>query len=292
MKAILICPSSRRAVTYLEWAGPLATAPIMGESTVGYWIEHLASRGASSIRVICTEPAEHVSEAVGDGAQWGVRAVVTVVASEPTAKEASRLYRPAGDPGWMPPPFDVVTMTHLPGNPEMPLFDTYAGWFEALVAWMPRAITPGRVRMAERSAGIWVGSRAQVSLTARLVAPCWIGDQASIEAGAEVGPGAIIEDRALVGEKAIVSRSWVGPDTSVGPMTSVVDSLAWASTLVNWRTDSALHVPDPFLLSALSESAPEEGVDRFGRALSRTPAKKRIDLVPAMGRASQIKQPG
>jgi NDP-sugar pyrophosphorylase family protein len=100
-----------------------------------------------------------------------------------------------------------------------------------------------------------------------LIAPCWIGDQVSVEAGAVVGPDAIIEDRSVVDAMARVTQSWIGPDTCVGPMTSVSCSLAWGSTLVDWRTDSTLHVPDPFLLSSLVKDGSRAATDRFGRAL-------------------------
>ena len=269
MKALLICPSERPAVPHLAASGPLATIPIFGDCLACHWIEHLAAIGARKIRVIASHGADQVLSAVGDGARWGVQIEVVAANVEPTRKEASDCYRPAGDADWLPAPNDVVCMSHLPGCPELPLFESYASWFAALVAWMPRALTPARIRVTEFRPGIWVGSRARVSPIAKLIAPCWIGDQASVGAGAVVGPCAILEDRAVVEGKASVAQSWVGPDTFVGPMTSVSNSLAWGSTLVDWRTDSSLHVPDPFLLSSLSKSPYAATTDRFGRTLAK-----------------------
>jgi carbonic anhydrase/acetyltransferase-like protein (isoleucine patch superfamily) len=85
-----------------------------------------------------------------------------------------------------------------------------------------------------------------------LVAPCWIGDQVFVEPGAIVGPGVILEDRSVVEKNARVALSWVGPNTFVGPMTSIASSLAWGSSLTNWRSDSSLRVPDSFLLCSLA----------------------------------------
>jgi hypothetical protein len=266
MKSLLICPATRPAVPHLSGAGPFATVPIYGGCLAGHWIEHLASMGARHIQVVAPGDADEVIAAVGDGARWGVRVSVTASNSEPTRDEAAARFRRQGEEGWLPAPLDIVSMSHLPGSPGMGLFDSYASWFASLIAWMPRALTPTRVRMAQALPGVWIGSRARISPNARLLAPCWVGDQASVESGAVVGPCAIVEDRALVSCKARVTQSWIGPDTFVGPMTSIANSLAWGSTLVNWQSDSSLRVPDPFLLSSLADAKPGRAVERAGRA--------------------------
>jgi hypothetical protein len=284
MKAILICPVDSTGVPRLAEAGPLATAPILGDCVVAHWIERLAALGARQIEIIAPDGANHVREAVGDGARWGVQVTVTVSKFEPTREEAAEKHKPAADPGWLPEPNDVVSMSHLPGCPDHPLFESYASWFAGLSAWMPVAHTPARVRISQVRRGIWIGSRAQVSPAAELVAPCWIGDRASVEEGAVVGPGAVIEDRSVAGGSARIAHSWVGPDTFVGRMTSVTNSIAWGSTLIDWRTDSVLHVPDPFLLSSLSKPKSSATTDRFGRALgAKAPAGQQRDLVKSMG---------
>jgi len=252
MKTLLICPSMRPAVPQLAETGPLAIAPIFGGCVVGNWVEHVASLGASRVQVVVQDRPERVQEALGDGGQWGVQLEVLAVGTEPTPGEAGARHRPAGEPGWLPEPFGIVLMDHLPGNPRLPLFESYASWFAALLAWMPRAVTPARVRVSEIRPGVWVGSRAHVSPKARLIAPCWVGDQSFVEPGAIIGPDAIIEDRCVIEADARVAHSWVGPDTFVGPLTSVASSLAWGSGLSNWVSDSSLRVPDPFLLCSLS----------------------------------------
>jgi len=284
MKAVLICPVDSTGVPRLAEAGPLATTPILGDCIVAHWIERLAGIGARQIEIIAPDGASRVREAVGDGARWGVQVTVTVSKFELTREEAAEKYKAAGDPAWLPEPNDVISMSHLPGCQDRPLFESYASWFAALSAWTPLALTPARVRISQVRPGIWIGSRAQVSSSAELVAPCWIGDRASVEEGAVVGPGAIIEDRSVAGSSSRIAHSWVGPDTFVGRMTSVANSIAWGSTLIDWRTDSVLHVPDPFLLSSLSKSKSSATTDRFGRTLgAKAPAGPQIDLIKAMG---------
>jgi hypothetical protein len=257
MKTLLICPSSRPGVPQLTQFAPLAVLPVFGECFAGHWVEHLALLGAREVRVIAADRAEEVRAALGDGARWGVRLDVVSVRAEPTRAEAAAAYRPAGEPGWLPEPHDLVLLDHLPGCRQLPLFESYASWFAALLGWVPRALTPARVRVHELRPGIWVSRRAQIASTAEMTAPCWIGDQAIVAAGAVVGPDAILEDRCVVDAEARVAHSWIGPDTYVGAMTSVESSLAWGSCLTNWLNDSSLQVPDPFLLHSLAApSAP------------------------------------
>jgi hypothetical protein len=296
MKSLLICPSKRPAVPHLSASGPLATVPIFGACLVVHWIEFLTALGARQIQVIAAEGKDEIGEAVGDGTRWGISVGVTAVQVEPSKVEADGQFRSEGESGWLAPPFDIVEMSHLPGSPELPLVESYAGWFSALNAWMPRAITPGRIRVVEIRPGIWVGSRARVSPSADLVAPCWIGDQVTVGSGALVGPSAILEDRSVVGARALVAQSWVGSDTSVGKMTSVAHSLAWGSTLIDWRNDSSLHVPDSFLLGPLARPQSDASTDRFGRNLrNQVPSESQISLITALRtpltQPSQLKQP-
>ena len=282
MKTLLICPAFRFALPQLVAGCPLALTPILGECVASHWIEHLAGLGASHVVVLTADRADQVRATLGDGARWGVRLEVIAVGIEPTVAEATARYRPADGAGWLAAPHDIVFVNHLPGCPDQPLFASYASWFAAILAWMPRAITPTRIRVNEISPGIWVGRRAHISATARLTAPCWIGDQVFIEPGAIVGPGAIIEDRSVIEDEAKITHSWVGPDTLVGPMSSITSSLAWGSNLTNWRTDSSLQVPDPFLLCSLSSkpTPPSEPFERARHAPAQV-ARAVLNWLPA-----------
>jgi hypothetical protein len=181
---------------------PLALAPILGDSLAAHWIEHVASLGANQVRVIAADRADDVRAALGDGARWGVQLEVISAHLEPTLAEAAARFRPVASPDWLSAPHSIVLMNHLPGTPELPLFESNASWFAALMGWLPRALTPSRVRVSELNPGIWVGRRAHVSPRAVLIGPCWIGDQVIVEPGAIVGPGAILEDRSVVEEDA------------------------------------------------------------------------------------------
>lgn len=244
MKALLICPSDRPGVAQLAENHPLAVAPLLGKTLIEYWIESLVARGVKHVTVLAADRPHQVREVVGQGTRWGVSLEVIAEGRELSADEAARKYGSSGE---------IILMECLPGLPEQPLFETYAGWFAALNAFLPRALTSDRIGAREIQPGVWIGLHAQVSPTARLRAPCWIGEHAVICDDATVGPLAIIEDRAVIEQGATVQRSIVGPETFVGQMISVQNSIAQGGTLLNWQTGSLLHVPDAFFMCSLNE---------------------------------------
>ncbi len=256
---------------------PLAIVPLFGESLASFWLEHVAALGARHVIVIAADRPELVHAAIGEGRRWGVQVEFVAAANEPTIAEAALGHRHGDEAGWLPAPHDIVAMNCLPGCPEQPLFESYAGWFAALQAWIPHALTPSRVRVSELRPGVWVGSGARLAPSAVLHAPCWIGDHVTIESDAVIGPGAILGDRVVVGSGACISQSVIGPDTFVGRLTAVVQSLAAGSLLINWRTGSVLRVPDAFLLCSLLDMpslVPATGIMRAAVTLGRATTKR------------------
>ncbi len=250
MKALLICPPLRPAVALLAENHPLAVAPLLGKTLVEYWIEALAARGATEIILLASDRPDQVRSVVGDGTRWGLRLELIPQYRELDVAEARARYQPDGAAGWLPDE-SIILMDHLPGQPELPLFANYAGWFAALQAWLPRAITPTRIGMHEIRPGVWVGLHAQISPSARLLAPCWIGEHALVGPGAVIGPHAVLEHRVIVEPGAHITDSLIGPETFVGRMISVQRSLVQGGTVVNWQSESCLQVPDAFMLCSL-----------------------------------------
>lgn len=268
MNALLLCPSERPAVARLAEQAPLAVAPLLGRSLIEHWVDHLVARNVTHVTVLAHDRPSFVRNILGDGRRWGIRIEVVPVAREYSADEARTRFRAdASQDSWFDP--DLVVMDHLPGQPDHPLFEGYAGWFAAARAWMPRAASPGRIGLREIRPGIWAGLRLRCSASAELVAPCWIGDHVRIGPHARVGPGAVVDNQVVIGEGARVVESIVEPDTFVGDLVSIENSLARGRLLINWRTDSSVEVPDEFLLAPLAaaiSTAPRPGL--LGRVLA------------------------
>jgi NDP-sugar pyrophosphorylase family protein len=249
MKALLLCPEAPSELGWLAERAPLATVPLLGQSLLEYWLSHLACTGGRQVTVIAHDRAEQVRALAGDGARWGLAVNVIEESREFTSAQALLKYGPNLDPTTSPG--SLVTLDHFPGKPEQPLFTTYHDWFAALQAWMPHAITPDRVGMIEVQRGVWVGLHSHVSPQARLLAPCWIGQNVFIGANAVIGPNSIVENGAFVEPGAEVQDSSIGPDTFLGRFAQLNRSIAWGSTLINWQTGSLTKVPDSFLLCAV-----------------------------------------
>ena len=266
MRALLVCPAERPPVSDLARLAPLALLPVCGLRLIEHWLEHLADRGFSAVRVLAADRPEQLRVRVGDGRQWGLEVTVMAESRELTELEAEEKH--AEWLGQDSPP-NVFVMDTLPGLPHMPLFESYAAMFAAVQTWMPQAATPARIGVHMVQPGVWAGLHCRISPQARLRAPCWLGDYAWVRSGAVVGPHAVVEEHACVECGAEVSHSIVGPDTWVGPSIELRDSLAWGRTLVNWKVGSGIQVTDEFLLCGLEEpSRDSRGSGLLGRLMA------------------------
>lgn len=270
MKVLLICPADRSAVACLAENAPLALAPILGRSVLEYWIESLVPRGVTAITILASDRPHQIRQSLGDGARWGIQVAVLPQSRELSSEEARQLYRKTDDTNWLPET-DAILAENLPGFPEYPLFESYAGWFAALQAFVPHAPSPGRIGVKELQPGIWIGLHSHIAAGAQLHAPCWIGENVVIAENTCLGPGAVIENHAVIERGAQIRHSSVGPDTFVGRNICLENSLAQGSIVVNWHNDSCLQVPDDFLLCSLTERrAVRQGSGILGRTLAAT----------------------
>ena len=256
MKACLICPSTRVEVAALSQSVPLANVPMLGKSLLEYWLEHLAMAGATHVQILVSDRPEMAEAVVEDGARWGLRAEVITETRELSVGLARTKYPVVQKAGWMPEPDDMVALTHFPGQPEQPLFASYADWFAALFTRLPQISKEHRIGLRELQPDVWVSARARIAPDAVLRGPCWIGEDVWVGPRSVIGPMSVVENRAMIEADCDISTSVVGPETMVGAWTELKESVAWGSTLINWKTSSVATVSDPFLLCALRDSTP------------------------------------
>ncbi len=253
MKALIICPADRVEVEFLTNHVPLALAPVLGRSLLDLTLAHLASLGATQVLVLATDRPEKVRAAVWHGEAWGVRLEVHPEQRELTVAEARAKYQAGGAKGWLPAPNDLVLLDRLPGN-ESSLFNNYGDWFNALLGAMSGAVGD-RIGMREFAPDVFVGLRCQISQSAQIEPPCWIGNHTWIGSGAKIGPNAVVETGCYVDHDADVANSFIGPDTYVGALTEVRESFAWGRGLLKLKTGVFSEVADGFLLGRLTSRA-------------------------------------
>ncbi len=257
MKAVVICPDRRPEVAFLARKSPLALVRLLGPTLISHWLTYLADRGAKEVVILVSDRPDQVRATVGHGERWGLKIELIAGPRELTVAEARKELQ-TDAAGWLPAPDDIVVADHLPNLPDRPLFASYATFYSVLGAWLPKA-GGHRVGAKEISPGVWTGLRCRVDATARLLAPCWLGENVWVRGGATVGPNAFVENSAMVDHNAEVSSSWIGPSTYVGALTHIKSSLAWADGLLNHENGSFVEVTDAFLLSNLRG---EHGFDR------------------------------
>lgn len=264
MKSLLICPADRPGVARLADHSPLVLAPLCGKCVLEFWLEALAARGVKHVTILASDRPDQVRAVADDGRRWGLQVELIPQARELSAAEARKRFRP-DEAASGPTEDDVVVLDSLPGQAR-PIFESYAEWFAAALAWLPHASTPARIGVREIQPGIWVGLHSQIDPTARLQAPCWIGENVFVGPGATIGPNAIVDDRVVVESGARIEQSAIWPETFVGRLVAVRNSVASGGLLLNWMTGSCLQVPDAFLLGPL-------GGRRFVRTHTTLPGR-------------------
>jgi hypothetical protein len=252
MKALIICPDEREAVSFLARIHPLALAPFLGKPLIDHALTWLADVGAKEITILASDRPEAIREFVHAGEAWGLKIEVIAESEELAVDTARQKYALESGEGWLAKPNDVLLLDRLPQRPNHLLLESYATWKEALEAFLPE-FAACHVGAKEISEGIWAGLNADISPGAKLTPPVWIGDYCWIENRAVVGPHAFLEMGTMVDDGASVEESYVGSHTYVGRLTDVRSSFAWGNGLLNWRTGSAIEIVDAFLLCDLKD---------------------------------------
>jgi hypothetical protein len=267
MKALLICPDKRESVAALAEEAPLSNLSILGKPLVEHWLDYVSMAGAKEVLILATDRAGKVKALVGNGSRWGLRVTVQSEIRELSPEEARKKYR-GKEETWLRAPWDAIAMNHLPGLPEFPLFANYSIWFAVVQAFLPSAATPNRIGLREMKPGVWVGHHSRVAPDARLIAPCWIGDNVCVRDGATIGPRTVLDNMSFVERGAEISESYVGPATLVGEFLELRHSIALGSTLIDWKANSLLKVPEAFLLCSLVQPANLLVVPEFAKRAS------------------------
>jgi NDP-sugar pyrophosphorylase family protein len=108
------------------------------------------------------------------------------------------------------------------------------------------AIWPIQVHAAEIRPGVWLSRGARVDAAATLVPPVLIGVDASVLAGARVGPSAVVGAASVIGRGVTVEHAEIAPNTLVADGLAVQDCVAGPSRMM--LLDGSDLPVDPILL--------------------------------------------
>jgi Bacterial sugar transferase len=266
MKALLICPSDRENTDFFSRREPLVLVPLLGKSALDYALTDLARRGATEVKVLAADRPVMVRQALKGGKPWGIKVEVISEARELAPDEARVKYK-ADCEDWMESPYDAATLDGWVCGDDADIWRSPETWFNSLISRMD-AIGAASVGMRQFKPGVWVGTKARISQTAKLVAPCWIGQQSWIAPGSIIGPNAVVETGACVDECASVVNGHVAAVSYVGSDVELCDSLASGSSLMNWRSGSQTEIRDAFLLADISMRHAHANSGMLGRAFA------------------------
>ncbi|MEO6036550.1 MAG: hypothetical protein ABIQ35_14970 [Verrucomicrobiota bacterium] len=255
MNALLICPSERTEVSALAEMTPLVNFSVLGNPFIYYWLEHLAGCGVKSVRILADDRPDQVRTLVGNGAQWGLRIEVVPESDELSCDDARAKYSTTKPENRITESDHVVLLDHFPGCNDQNIFASYAEFFRGAQQWLTQKSGQTQIGVREVQPGVWVGLRSQIASDAKLIAPCWIGQNVLIKSGSEIGPMAFLENGVVVERRAAISESLVGGNTFVGELTHVTKSFALGNTLVKMESASIVRIPDNFLLCGLKDKS-------------------------------------
>src|SRR5438874_794423 len=125
MKAILICPGQSNSLAHLTESTPLVCLPFLGENYLSYWLEHLSQKKVKEVRLVVTDRPEQLQEVTSAGARWGITVEILHQLREIETAEARKTLKPSYENDWLPVPEDVIMLDHLPGMPDVKLFQSY-----------------------------------------------------------------------------------------------------------------------------------------------------------------------
>jgi carbonic anhydrase/acetyltransferase-like protein (isoleucine patch superfamily) len=106
------------------------------------------------------------------------------------------------------------------------------------------------VHAAERAPGVWIARGAHVEDGARLVSPVYVGAEAYVCCGAQVGPATVLQRRAGVERTASVAGSTVEEGVIVGEGVTLRAKQAARGAVYDLHSGRRLTVADRLLLDA------------------------------------------
>ena len=97
--------------------------------------------------------------------------------------------------------------------------------------------------------GVWIDEGARLHKTARLVAPCYVGSNARVQAGAVITRCSNLERNCNVGEGSLVSNASLLPHTMIGRGLDVSTALVAGHDFIDLGRNVSLRIEDPNLIS-------------------------------------------
>jgi carbonic anhydrase/acetyltransferase-like protein (isoleucine patch superfamily) len=106
------------------------------------------------------------------------------------------------------------------------------------------------IHAAERAPGVWIARGAHVEVGARMIRPVYVGADAYVCRGAQVGPATVLQRRAVVERSATISGSIVAEGVIVGEGLTLQAKHAARGAVYDLQSGRRVTIADRLLLDA------------------------------------------
>jgi hypothetical protein len=242
----LVAPDWAALDTVWHQDAPFVLWPVGNQALLAHWMDEAVRRDVEVIELYIADRPAEIRAWLDEGAYWSRRVRLIPIRTEAMA------------------PPDATRTDHLPGQTPPPSPGTAAAlpayWFELQRQWLAQRPKEAVTVDCRHPSGGWVGPRAKIHPTARLIPPFWIGARARIGRGCVVGPNALVSEGAILDRNVTVREGCVLPQTYLGRNTRLVHCAAAGSVLLDFRRSCRADITEPFIMGPVSDRTIRPGV--------------------------------
>ena len=228
------------------------------QSLAAHWMDAAVRAGIKRVVLHCPDRPAAVRAALEGGVYWSIQLEVSSTpAPEGTAHH---------------------TLDHFPGQPATQFRPSNSAelldwWARLCFRWLACRDRSAVSLDSEQEPEGWIGPRARIAPSAKLVPPYWIGAGSAVGHRCTIGPFALIGEGCVLSENITVQRSIVLPGTFLGPNLELEKKALSGPRLLDLLRGSSIVLADSFIASGRSTGpAPAPWIDRLFALLLLLPA--------------------
>lgn len=195
---------------------------IAGKSLIARTMDRLHYLGFVTVYIDIDRPPIELVKILEGGVPWGMEIKYDRMEAD---------LHPVVSPAWTHPSEELEDTRKIlsDGGRE---FDLLPSWNE----------TPG----------VWMNRGATVDPTARIIPPCFIGENVHVGKRTVIGPYACIERDVFIGKEVVIENSHVHPETLLHSGLHLEDVIVNKNRLYDLKNNCSLHV-DPDLMEGIGD---------------------------------------
>ncbi|WP_309400711.1 hypothetical protein [Cerasicoccus maritimus] len=239
----LVCPDWRQQEFQLRLADPFVLWPIGDQPLLYHWFDHALDQGYKHVRILASDRANRVREAVQQATLWPI-SIEVVTTSQPDSHAGALMH----------------------GLPEQNALLTPKDEWELLGYWIHLDKTWLAASQSKAlDINLSVGRLCRIHPSVKLIPPYLIGDHVAIGPGATIGPNAVLGNGSMIAESTIVRSARVMPHSFLGAHLTLENSILLGGVLYNHKNKARIERIDSFIADSTQHASSQ-----------KTPCRERI----------------